>query len=133
MEEITLHIGSEEKREAPILKEEEDSGALALDIFEDTDRIIILAPVAGVDESSVEIVLTEDLLTIKGMRPRPDSIPKNAHFFVEECFWGKFLRSVLLPTAVNSAEISARLERDILYIDIPKARKAASKIISLKK
>jgi len=130
---MTLHIGAEEKREAPILKEEEDSGALAIDIFEDAEKIIILAPVAGVDEASVEIVLTEDLLSIKGNRPRPDSIPKNARFFVEECFWGKFSRSVLLPTAVNSAEISARLDRDILYIDIPKARKAASKIISLKK
>jgi HSP20 family protein len=91
----------------------------------------VIAPVAGVDEKSLEISLTDDLLSIKGNRPRPKSLPQPQRSFAEECYWGSFSRNILLPAAVNSADMSARLESDIIVIEIPKARKATSKIISL--
>ena len=134
MEEITLHIEPENDRDAPeILKNDDEAGALAIDIFETDAEIVILAPIAGVDERSLDLELTEDLLKISGERPRPKNVPATAKFLVEECFWGKFSRNILLPAAVNSAEISATLENEILIIKIPKARKVAKKKISLKK
>lgn len=130
MEERTIHIGGKDQK-VPTLKKEEDEGQLLLDIFETDEKIFIIAPVAGIDEETVEISLTDDLLTIRGERPRPKSLPTNVNYFTEECYWGTFSRNVLLPAAVNSAEIVARLERDIIVVEIPKARKVGSKIISL--
>jgi len=128
----TFHISSSE--DEPLrLHEESDEGQLPLDIFEDEVSIFVVAPIAGVDEENLEILVDNDLLTIRGSRPRPKSLPKNPQYFVEECFWGKFSRNVLLPSAVNSAEITAIFEGDIVIITIPKARKATAKIISLKK
>lgn len=120
-----------ETAKSPVLKKENDEGQLLLDILETGEKIIIVAPVAGIDEKTVEISLTEDLLTIRGERPRPTTLPKNGAYFTEECYWGSFSRNILLPSAVNSAEIVARLERDIIIIEVPKARKVNSKVISL--
>lgn len=128
----TFHISSSPD-ESLRLQEDSDEGQLPLDIFEDENSIFVVAPIAGVDEEKLEILVDNDLLTIRGSRPRPKSLPKKPQYFVEECFWGNFSRNVLLPSAVNSAEITAIFEGDIVVITIPKARKANAKIISLKK
>jgi len=106
-------------------------GQLALDIFADDFSIFVIAPVAGIDPESVKIDINEDTLTIIGIRPRPAILPKAKNNFVEECYWGKFKRTVLLPTAVNSDDATAKLERDIIVIQIPKARKAKQKDIRI--
>lgn len=112
---------------------ENDEGQLALDIFETSEKIFVVAPIAGVNEHSLDIMLTKDVLTIKGNRPHPKSLPHAKEFFLEECFWGDFSRNILLPAAINSADIVARMERDIVIVEIPKARKVEQKKISLKK
>lgn len=124
-------LPSDEERSAPEIGEEGE-GELALDIFEDEHCLYFIAPIAGVDEKSVDINITDDVLSISGTRPRPKSLPKAKHHYLEECYWGPFRRNVLLPSAVNSDETKARLEQDILIVEVPKARKAAKKIISLK-
>lgn len=123
--------GDESLSDEALLKKEDDQGQLSLDIFETEDKIIIIAPIAGIDEKSLEISVNEDLLTIKGARPRPSGLPKHKTYLIEECYWGVFSRNVLMPAAVNSAEIIARMQRDILIVEIPKARKVKTKIISI--
>ncbi len=132
MESNSLNIPTDSQLQTSVeLQRDTDEGELSLDIFETDETIFLVAPVAGIDEKSIDIALTEDLLTIRGSRPRPLSLPKKPKYYVEECYWGSFYRSVLLPAAVNSAEITARLERDIIIIEIPKARKVSSKSIPL--
>lgn len=133
MEPNTLSIsnGSSPREEDIQIQTDNDEGQLSLDVFESENSIVVVAPIAGVDEKNLSINITEDLLTITGERLRPKSLPKPKKYFVEECYWGKFSRSILLPTAINSAEITARLDRDIIIIEVPKARKVASKIIPL--
>jgi HSP20 family protein len=127
-----VNISTEgDERKQVQLQESIDEGQLSLDIFETEESIFLIAPVAGVNRDSVQISLTEDLVTISGERPFPTSLPNNSKYFVEECFWGNFSRSVLLPSAVNSADISARIEHEIIIIEVPKARKTSSKNIPL--
>ena len=125
-----MHISAEQSF---VAVSEHDEGQLALDIFETENHIFCVAPIAGVDETSLDISLTKDLLTITGNRPRPQSLPKAQEYFLEECFWGKFSRNILLPAAINSADIVARMERDIIIVQIPKARKVEQKKISIQK
>jgi HSP20 family protein len=108
-----------------------DEGRLALDIFETEVSIFIVAPVAGVAADKIEILINEDVLTIRGSREFPSKLPKAKNFFLQECFWGKFSRSVLLPAAVNSAEIKAKMKNNVLVIAVPKAKKANSQKISI--
>ena len=122
---------SRQTDEQPQAVPTEDAGELAVDIAETATSIFIVAPIAGVDESSLAIEIDDDLLVIRGERKLPESIPAKAERHSEECFWGAFKRTILLPTAINSAEIVATLEQHILMIEIPKARKATSKTIPL--
>ena len=109
-------------------KKHDDEGRLALDIFETAESIFIVAPVAGVAASEIEILVNEDTLTIRGARTFPKKLPKAQNFFLEECFWGAFSRSVVLPSAVNSAEIKAKMKNNVLVVAIPKAKKASKAI-----
>jgi HSP20 family molecular chaperone IbpA len=40
----------------------------------------------------------------------------------EECFWGKFLRNVILPENMDFSSIKAVMENNLLVIHIPKIR-----------
>lgn len=94
-------------------------GELPVDIAETADLLIIMAPVAGADPEKISIHLDGDVLTIRGTRER--EIARSAeHFFSEECFWGNFSRSIILPVDVKSEEASAQFKNGMLTLTIPK-------------
>ncbi len=134
-----MHITAQEKsppktagsQAKPELVPENEAGELAVDIAETAESIFVIAPIAGVDEASIQIEIDDDLLIIKGERAFPPTIPAKASKHAEECFWGMFKRSILLPAAINSADIIAMFNNQILTIEIPKARKATTKSIPL--
>lgn len=106
-------------------------GQLAVDVFQTEDDIVVLAPVAGVKVEDVEVIVNEDVLTIRGMRTLDIDVPKR-NYYAQECFWGEFVRSIVLPAAVNTSEIEASFKDGILQIKIPKANKIRMKIIKIK-
>ena len=106
-------------------------GQLAVDVFQTEDDIVVLAPVAGIKVEDVEVVVQEDVLTIRGMRSLDLDIPQK-NYYAQECFWGEFTRSIILPTAVNTAKIDASFKDGILKVQIPKANKVKMQIIKIK-
>lgn len=106
-------------------------GQLAVDVFQTEDDIVVLAPVAGIKVEDVEVVVQEDVLTIRGIRSLDLDIPQK-NYYAQECFWGEFTRSIVLPTAVNTAKIEASFQDGILKIQIPKANKVKMQIIKIK-
>lgn len=126
-----ISVSPEEiKKENAELKSENDEGYLAIDVIETEDNIFILAPIAGVEEQDVSLSLSDDLLVISGNRVRPEFLPEKSRGLVSECYWGPFSRHILLPSAVNTADMTARIEQGIIVLEIPKARKVKSKTIS---
>jgi len=102
-----------------------DEVELSMDIFEGNDTLYIAIPLAGINLEEISIKLSDDILSISGVRDIPDFI-ENIHskkYYVQECFWGKFSRSIVLPSVVNSADIKATAENGILTISIPKIPK----------
>lgn len=93
-------------------------GQLSLDIFRDEGTLVIRTPVAGVSSENVDIAIHGDLLTIRGQRlaqwePHPDE------WFSQECHWGSFSRSIVLPVDVDTQEIQANLRQGVLEIRMP--------------
>jgi len=97
-----------------------DEGQLAIDVVETPDQIIIRSAIAGVKEQDLDIHVNEDMVTIRGER-HIDVLPVRATVHYEECFWGAFSRSVILPCRVKADEAEAALKNGILTISIPKA------------
>lgn len=108
----------------------EEEGQLAVDAYQTEDEVFINAPIAGVNPHDLEIGITDEIVTIKGKRQRSEAINQE-NYFVQECYWGSFSRSYLLPIAVDSDNAKASLKNGILTIAIPKAEKTKTKIIKV--
>ncbi len=94
-------------------------GQLAVDVAQTADELIVVAAMAGTPPESIELHLHNDLLTIRGERSSP--IEMTAEHFYQECYWGKFSRSIILPVDVKSEMVQAQYKNGVLTIRLPKA------------
>lgn len=125
---MSVNIKSNSKK----IKDEERA-QLSVDIINKTDKIIILAPIAGVKEKDVHIIVNKDTLTIEGERKhRYENNEENFH--TKECYWGKFSRSIVLPLEAQTEKIKAKFTDNVLEIEIPITKRAEEpQIIKIKK
>lgn len=98
---------------------EAEMGQLSVDVYESKDQLLIVAPIAGVKLSDINLSITDDVLTISGERKLDLQIPAE-EFLIQECFWGAFSRSIVLPDNVDTSRISAGFKDGILKISLPK-------------
>ena len=110
---------------------ENEEGQLALDVYQTKDHIVILAPIAGVKLDDMSVAVADDVLTIKGKRNLEVTVQEE-NYFTQECFWGDFSRSIVLPASVDSNRITASFKDGVLKIEIPKIEKVRSKVIRIK-
>lgn len=126
----------EEQGPAPVNQKEEDwmsdyEGALNIDMYQTKDNVIIKSTIAGVRPDDIDITVANDMVTIKGTRQREETINQDDYFY-QECYWGSFSRSVIVPVDIDSEEIEADLKDGILTVVIPKAAKAKTKKVKVK-
>jgi HSP20 family protein len=112
----------------------EGQGQMPIDILENEHEILIITPIAGVDLDKTEIIVTNDVLTIRGERQTDLSqfSFKKRDYYVQECFWGRFSRSVILPAHVDTNRIEATQKDYVLYIRIPKKSSITMRIVKIK-
>lgn len=103
---------------------------MAIDTYQTEDDVIVKAPIAGVSPEDLEIAITDEVVTIKGARKREETV-NFENYFTQECYWGSFSRSYLLPVAVDSEQARATINNGILTITIPKLEKAKTRIIKV--
>ncbi|MDD5055558.1 MAG: Hsp20/alpha crystallin family protein [Candidatus Peribacteraceae bacterium] len=98
-------------------------GQVALDIFEHDNYYIIKAPIAGVRLQDLDIEVNDNVITIRGTRRQVDDVPTD-QYYLQECFWGPFERSVTLPCSVDARRVKATFNKDaVLKIIVPKEEK----------
>jgi len=94
--------------------------------------LIIVAPIAGVKLEDINLSITEDVLTISGKRNLEFRVPAD-DYLIQECFWGEFSRSIVLPDHADSSRINASFKDGVLKISIPKtAGNSKTKLIKIK-
>ncbi|TSC83736.1 MAG: HSP20 family protein [Parcubacteria group bacterium Gr01-1014_13] len=101
-------------------------GQLAVDVAQTEDELIVVAAMAGTPADCIELHLHNDLLTIRGERKSP--IGEIGEHFYQECYWGKFSRSIILPTDVKAEMVQAQYKNGVLIIRLPKANQNNSDI-----
>lgn len=106
-------------------------GALNIDMYQTKDNVIIKSTIAGVRPDDIDITVANDMVTIKGTRQREENVSGDDYFY-QECYWGSFSRSVIVPVDIDSEEIEADLKDGILTVIIPKAAKAKTKKVKVK-
>ena len=104
---------------------EEDSnepqeGQLAVDVYETNSEIVVESIIGGVNSGDINISVLENVLTIKGIRQKSADASENVNYFVSECFWGNFSRSIILPCEVDADAVKAVIKKGVLKIILPK-------------
>lgn len=100
-------------------------GELPVDMYQTDDTIVIRALVAGVSPNELEISITRDMVTIRGVREEYQEAHDDGYFH-RELFWGSFSRTLLLPEEVAIDEAEAQEKHGLLEIKLPKLDKHRS-------
>jgi len=119
-----IEEAKEEKPEEGWL-EQDSQGQLSLDLYKEGDNLIIQSTIAGVEPDHLDISVEPDLITVRGARQRETEI-KDKNYFYQECFWGKFSRTLVLPYPVQPDKVKAKLKNGILTIILPIAQEGSS-------
>ncbi len=107
---------SEVDREA---SDDEPEGQLTIDVYQTPTHIVVESTVAGVAPEDIDIHVTTDSITVRGSRHREKNI-RDEDYLYQECYWGKFSRSIILPQEVDPEGTQATFKNGILTVKLPK-------------
>ena len=97
----------------------EDGGTLAVDLVENEENFVVTANVPGVKPEELEIRITGNTLVIEGETKSEESVEK-ANYLRRELRYGRFQRSLTLPTEVEADKTEAIFENGVLTLTLPK-------------
>jgi len=106
--------------EENILSNDSNEGQLTIDVYQTESDIVIKSTIAGVKPEDLDVAINNDMVTVKGERKSEEQVPEENYYY-QECYWGKFSRSVILPVDVLAEKIEASMKNGILTIRLPKA------------
>lgn len=104
---------------------------LAIDVYDQDDKIVVEAPLAGINPDNVQIAIENDILTIEGKVEKKNEIDEK-NYYRKEVRSGSFHRSVALPTSVEGEKAEADYKNGVLTVTIPKAAKSKPRTIKVK-
>lgn len=109
----------------------ESEGQLTIDVYQTPNEIVIMSTIAGVSPEDIDIAMANDMITIKGNRKKGEEVQEEDYYY-QECYWGPFSRSVILPIDVEVDKAQASMKNGILTIRLPKIEKVKTKKIIIK-
>lgn len=100
--------------------QDDSEGQLTIDVYQTDNEIVIKSTIAGVKPEDLDVAINNDMVTIKGERKNEEAVPEHSYYY-QECYWGSFSRSILLPVDIIADKAEASLKNGILTIKLPKA------------
>lgn len=111
--------------------QEESEGQLTIDVYQTDDEIVIESTVAGVEPDDIDIDISSESVTIRGERSKSETVAEENYLY-QECYWGKFSRSIILPQEVDPDKAKADFKNGILRIRLPKIAKGKVRKLKIK-
>ena len=115
----------------PYESSETAEGQLTIDVYQTDNDIVIKSTIAGVKPEDLDVSINNDMITIRGERRQDEQItPEN--YYYQECYWGGFSRSVILPVDILPDKVEASMKNGILTVRLPKAATNRTKKIQVR-
>lgn len=111
-------------------EDEQLPGQLAVDVYETREKLVVKARTAGVNKHDLDVSISDNQLTIRGTLSAgtEDGVE---NYFLQECYWGEFSRTIALPVPVKEEEIEAVLKDGVLTISFGKVQQDTVKKIEI--
>ena len=110
---------------------EDGEGQLTIDVYQTDNDVVIKSTIAGVKPEDLDVSIVNDMITIRGERKQDDEVNEENYYY-QECYWGSFSRSIILPIDVLADKIEASMKNGILTIKMPKADNTRTKKIQVR-
>lgn len=111
--------------------ESERTFAPAVDIFEESDAIVVKAELAGVKPEEIHVEVENNVLSLRGERKLDKEEDKNGYHRIER-WYGSFSRQFMLPRTVDAEKIDASTKDGVLTVRIPKKTEQKGQKIAVK-
>lgn len=102
----------------------------SLDVYDEKDRLLVSVELPGLQKDAINVSVHDGVLTVSGERSHVREGQEGSTLRSERYF-GKFQRSVSLPTLIDAANVKATYKDGVLLIDLPKAEEAKPKQIQV--
>lgn len=103
----------------------------AMDLVETADHLVLRADLPGMTEDDVDIEIKDGVLTVTGERKGEHEERSEGFYRVERAF-GSFSRSLNLPDGVDAGAVSARFDKGVLEVKIPKPEESKPQRVQIK-
>jgi len=111
-----------------------------VEIWEDEDKVHVVAEVPGVSPQDIEVTLDGNVLTIRGEKKDTRQMPseksgqkgQDIRWHVQSRYYGQFVRQFALPTSVDESKVSASVKDGLLHVEIEKRPEVKPKRITVK-
>jgi len=113
------------------LESVQDWNAPAVDLYQTANDVIVKASLPGMKAEDIQISITGDVLTLSGEMKEEKEVDEVAYHLRERRF-GRFSRTIQLPSAVITDKASAVFENGVLTLTLPKAEETRAKTIAVK-
>ena len=100
------------------------------DVYEEKDELVVTTELPGITEKDVEVTMEGNVLTIRAEKKEEET--EDATHHTKERYYGKYVRSMSLPSHLNGDKVSATFENGVLILRIPKAAEVKAKRIEVK-
>ena len=91
----------------------------AANVWANPDGALITAQVPGVQPDQLDVTVHQDTVTLRGKRD-PEPIEGEVIVHRRERPYGAFTRTFILPFRVDADRVSARFNRGILTLELPR-------------
>jgi HSP20 family protein len=103
----------------------------SLDIAEKGEAIVVKAELPGMKADEIELSVDGNMLTVSGEKKDETKETKDNYYHVERRY-GKFQRTIQLPSEVDKSKIEAKMEDGVLTVTLPRSEEAKPRKIQVK-
>lgn len=103
----------------------------AVDIYETEKDIVISAELPGMSDGDVDVEVRENVLTVRGERRFEKEVKQENNYHRVERSYGKFSRAFSLPKNVDTEKITARFDKGVLEVRLPKPAESEARAIKI--
>lgn len=109
----------------------EPEGQLTIDVYQTPDDIVVESAIAGVKPEDIDVNVTSDSISIRGARHREQEVGDDDYLY-QECYWGRFARSIILPQEIDPENADVSFKNGILTIRLPKVNKKKTRKLKVR-
>lgn len=98
-----------------------------VDVKETEKEMTVSVELPGMDEKDVEVLVTNDFLTIKGEK-KEEKEETGENYSCTERHYGSFERVISLPDGIDREKVDASFKKGVLHIRLVKTAEAVEEV-----